>query len=168
MKKFVVFLFVLGFTSSLFSQVVKTEQLSEVVVTAVNYKYLNQTDNSEAAVPVKLLQRKVAAYDVKDSDFYQDDFGYYNISFYIPEGKIVAAYDANGKILRTIERFKDIQLPVAVRASIEKRFPNWEIVGDVYRVNFSDKKGAKKSFKVKLQNGDKVMRVKLTEDGEYL
>ncbi len=137
MKKFILSLLVIGLTSQVYSQITKVEELSEVVVTAVNYKYLNQTDNKVAAVPVQMLQRKVAAYDVTTKDYYQDDYDYYTVEFYIPDGKIVAAYDPDGKILRTIEKFNDIKLPDAVSKALLDRFPNWEIVSDVYRVTYS-------------------------------
>ena len=168
MKKFIVGLFVLGLASPLFSQVVKTEELSEVVVMAVNYKYLNQVDNTEAAIPVKMLERKAAAYDVTAQDYYQDDFEFYTVSFYIPDGKLVAVYDSEGKIIRTIEKFNNVNLPNAVKKAVLKRYPNWSIVKDVYRVSYAETKGAKKTYKLKLKNGDKVLRIKMNEDGEFL
>ncbi|WP_299159944.1 nicotinate-nucleotide adenylyltransferase [uncultured Eudoraea sp.] len=168
MKKFILSLLAIGLVSQVYSQITKVEELSEVVVTAVNYKYLNQTDNKEAAVPVQMLQRKVAAYDVTTKDYYQDDYDYYTVEFYIPDGKIVAAYDADGKILRTIEKFKDIKLPSAVTKALLERFPNWDVVSDVYRVTYTDKMGAKKHYKLKLQNGERTMKVKMNEDGEFL
>ncbi len=168
MKKFILSLLVIGLTSQVYSQITKVEELSEVVVTAVNYKYLNQTDNKEAAVPVQMLQRKVAAYDVTTKDYYQDDYDYYTVEFYIPDGKIVAAYDPNGKILRTIEKFKDVKLPNAVTKALLDRFPNWTVASDVYRVTYSEQKGAKKVYQLKLENGDKIMKIKMNEDGEFL
>ena len=59
MKKFIIGLFVIGLTSPVLAQVPKVEQLSEVVVTAVNYKYLNAIDSKEVAVPVKMLNVKL-------------------------------------------------------------------------------------------------------------
>ena len=159
---------VIGLTSQVYSQITKVEELSEVVVTAVNYKYLNQTDNKEAAVPVQMLQRKVAAYDVTTKDYYQDDYEYYTVEFYIPDGKIVAAYDPDGKILRTIEKFNNIKLPTAVSEALLDRFPNWTVASDVYRVTYTEKMGAKKVYKLKLENGDKEMKIKMNEDGEFL
>ena len=88
------------------------------------------------------------------SDFYQDDYDYYTVSFFIPEGKIVAVYDEDGNVLRTIEKFKDIALPVPVRDAVAERFPNWEVVSDVYRVKYNDKKGAKQNYKLRLKNGE--------------
>ena len=168
MKKFIIGLLVLGLTSQAFAQITEVEELSEVVVTAVNYKYLNAMDNTEAAIPVQMLERKVAAYDVQEQDYYIDDYDYYTVQFYIPDGKIVAVYDAEGKVMRTIEKFKDIKLPKAVNKALTERFPNWELVSDVYLVSYSESKGASKTYKLKLKNGDKTMRVKMSDTGEFL
>ena len=169
MKKVVLGLLAIGLSSQMYSQIIKTEQLSEVSVYATNYKYLNELNTSEeVSVPVELLHRKVAGFNVKDSEFYQDDYGLYQVNFFIPEGTILAAYDANGKLIRTAEKFKNINLPKAVKESIDNRFPEWTITKDIYLVNYQDTKGASLKYKVKLENGDKVLRVKLDEMGNFL
>jgi hypothetical protein len=168
MKKLIIGLFVLGLMTQGFAQITKVEQLSEVVVVAVNYKYLNQVDSQEAAVPVELLQRKVATYDLKSQDFYDDDFEFYTVSFFIPEGKIVAAYDSNGKILRTIERYKDIALPMDITMAVAKRFPGWSITKDVYLINYHESKGVTKKYKLTLENGDKRLKVKVDSEGNFM
>jgi hypothetical protein len=168
MKKLIIGLFVLGLMTQGFAQITKVEQLSEVVVVAVNYKYLNQVDSQEAAVPVELLQRKVATYDLKSQDFYDDDFEFYTVSFFIPEGKIVAAYDSNGKILRTIERYKDIALPMDVSMAVAKRFPGWSITKDVYLINYHEAKGVNKKYKLTLENGEKRLKVKVDSEGNFM
>jgi hypothetical protein len=168
MKKFIIGLFVIGLTSPVLAQVPKVEQLSEVVVTAVNYKYLNATDSKEVAIPVEMLERKAAAYNVENSEFYSDDYAFYTVSFIIPKGKIVAAYNSKGEIVRTIERFENVRLPNAVSDAVAERFPNWTIVNDVYRVTYNQDKGANKSYKLKLKNGEKTMRVKIDDTGEFL
>jgi hypothetical protein len=74
-------------------------------------------------------------HNLKDSNLYSDDYDTYHITFFILEGKILAAYDKDGKLIRTIERLKNVKLPMKVRGAIVKRFPNWRMVEDVYRVN---------------------------------
>ena len=163
MKKLILGLLIFGLTSQVYSQVI---ELDEVVITATNYKYLNAVDNSEAAVPVKMLERKVAKFDLTKADFYLDEYDFYNVSFFIPEGKILVAYDKNGQVLRTVEKFKDIKLPMDIRNAIEKRFPGWVVKKDVYRVTYNDGK-SKRQYKVVLANGDKTMRVKLDGEGNF-
>ncbi len=129
MKKLLLGLFVFGLaTQFMFSQVVKPIELSEVNVT-VNYKYLDAIDSKEVAVPVKMLEQEVAYFNLKESDLYSDEYDTYQVSFFIPQGRIVAAYDSDGKILRTIERFKNIKLPRSVIVSITKNYPKWENSG---------------------------------------
>ena len=62
-------LLIAGFASQAMAQI---ETLPEVTVTAKTYKYLRAVDNKDAAPPVKLLQRKAAAYDLKNSEYYTE------------------------------------------------------------------------------------------------
>ncbi len=168
MKKVILGLLALGLAIPAFTQDVKVEELSEVIVRPMNFKYLNAADSREAAIPVRTLERAVASYDVTEADFYREDFDFYTVSFYIPDGKIVAEYDADGKVIRTIEKFKDIALPDGVKTALLERFPNWTVSKDVYRVTYSEDKGAKKIYKLLLVNGDKKMRVKIDNTGDFL
>ena len=164
MRKLILGLLVLGLTTQFYAQIV---MLPEIEVRAMNYKYLSSIDNSVAPVNVKMLEQKVANFDIKSSEFYEEDYNFYKVYFYIPDGKIVAAYNSDGKVLYTIERFKDVKLPRAVLESVAKRFPKWAISKDVYRVNSKNEK-AVKTYKLILENGDKKMRVKTDENGKFL
>lgn len=169
MKKVIFGLLAIGLTTQVYSQIVMTEKLSEVTVYATNYKYLNSVNSEEVvSVPVDLLERKVAAFDVKNTDLYYDDYDTYNVTFYIPEGNILAAYDKDGKLIRTAERFKDVTLPKAVRDAVYDRFPEWTITKDIYLVHYHDTKGVSKKYKLKLENGEEVVRVKMDEMGNFL
>jgi hypothetical protein len=169
MKNFILGLLILGLTSPIMAQVIKTEELSEVVLYATNYKYLNSVASEEpAAIPVEMLERKVAAFNLEDSDYYQDDYDFYQIRFFIPDGKILAAYDKDGKILRTIEKFKNVKLPESVSNAVLDRFPGWTVSEDTYLVNYHQTKGVEKSYKLTLVNGDKKIRVKLDDKGNFL
>ena len=169
MKKLLLSLMCIGLITPALSQVIKTEELSEVIVYATNYKYLNSLASEEpAAIPVQMLERKVAAFNVEESDYYRDDYDYYQISFYIPDGKILAAYDKDGKIIRTIEKFKDVKLPESVNNAIVDRFPGWVVSEDYYLVRYHETKGVSKMYKMTLVNGEKKIRVKLDEKGNFL
>lgn len=168
MKKIILGLLALGLTIPAFAQDVKVVELSEVVIRPMNFKYLNATNSKDAAIPVKMLERAVASYDVTEAEFYQDDFEFYSVSFFIPDGKIVAEYDSEGKIIRTIEKFKNISVPDDVKTALLKRFPNWTITKDVYRVTYTEDNGANKVYKLTLKNGDKRMRVKVDDVGTFL
>jgi hypothetical protein len=168
MKKLLIGLLALGLTTQFYAQVIEDGMLPEVLVRATNYKYLNAVDNTEAAVPVELLEKMVAQFDIKSSEFYEDESDFYKVYFYIPEGKIVAAYDRDGKILYTVERFKNVALPNSVTDAIGEKFPGWKISKDIYRVNYTQDKGAVRRYKVVLDNGVEKVRIKVDENGTFL
>ena len=166
MKKVILGLLVFGFTTQfMFSQEI---ELSEVYLD-VNYKYLEAIESEDVAETVKMLEKEVAFYDLKNTKLYDDNYEAYRVSFIIPEGKISATYNHEGKILRTVERFKNVKIPESVRNSLINRFPGWSIIEDLYKVDYYDKSRiVRKLYKVKLQNGEKRMYVKLDNDGDYL
>ena len=143
-------------------------ELPEIEIVATRYKYLDAL-GEEASVPVQQVEEAVADFDVQSADFYQDEYDTYRVAFYIPEGRVLAAYDNEGRLLRTAERFKDVKLPKAVLEAVAERFPNWGITKDVYLVNYHENTGkANKRYKLTLENGDKRMRVKVDENGKFL
>jgi hypothetical protein len=152
-----------GFTLYSNAQIV----LPEVKIEAINYKYLNSVGDA-VALPVKRLQREVAAFDLKTSDFYEDEYDTYFISFYIPEGEILAAYDKDGKLLRTAEKYKNVKLPLPVAATVAQKYPGWGIAKDVYLVSYYESRGISKVFKLILENGNKRMRIKTNENGDII
>ena len=168
MKKLLLVLLAIGLSTQFFAQVINDGMLPEVEVRATNYKYLNSIDNSEAAVSVQLLEDMVAKFDVRSSEFYEDGNDFYKVYFYIPDGKIVAAYDKDGKILYTIEKFDNVALPNNVASSVAERFPGWKIAKDVYKVNYDADIGSNKQYKIVLENGKKRIRVKVDDEGVFL
>jgi hypothetical protein len=158
--------FGIGFNLQSFAQETKT--LPGVTVASTNYKYIKSIGDTNAAQPVNMLQRRAASFDVKRSEFYEDEYDNYFISFLIPDGEILAVYDQNGKIIRTAERYKNIALPKEVRTAVTTRFPGWSIPKDIYLVTYSTENGGNKVYKIVLENGDKRLRVKTNEKGEFL
>jgi len=153
-----------GFNLAAFSQ----ETLPPVTVESVNYKYIRSVYDHDAAQPVKLLQHKAATYDVKESDYYEDEFEGYSISFHLPNGQVLATYDKDGKLLRTAERYKNIALPAVVRKSVAEKYPNWGFTKDTYVVNYYADDKPSKVYKMVLENGSKRIRIKTNEAGELI
>ena len=157
--------FILGATLPSLAQVI---ELPEIEIKATNYKYISAMGN-EADISVQQLEDSVADYDVKGAEFYQDEYQTYFVTFFIPEGKVLAAYDGEGELLRTVERFKGVKVPKAVKRAVEKNYPGWTIAKDVYRVTYHNESGkANKRYKLVLENSGKRMRVKVNEKGEFI
>ena len=169
MKKVLLGLFIFGLTTQINAQ---TIELPETII-SVNYKYLDAVDEvnvNKTASRVKKLEEEVLKFDNKDMrSLYDDEYETYTVSFYVPEGKIIAAYNKEGKIIRTIEKYNNVRLPLEVMQAVSKRFPNWGIVEDVYFINYHcEKDTIKQVYKIKIKNDDKFLTVKTNEKGTFL
>ncbi|GAA4945959.1 hypothetical protein GCM10023314_19040 [Algibacter agarivorans] len=166
MKKIVLGLFIFGLTIQVQSQ---TVSLPETLI-SVNYKYLDAVDLDHVPERVKKLEKEVLNYkNIEQSKLYDDEHDIYSVSFYVPEGKIVAAYDIHGKIVRTIEKYNNVRLPLVVMQAVSKRFPNWGIVEDVYYIKYHiEQDSLKQEYKIKLKNADETITVKTDEKGAFL
>ena len=168
MKKLILGLLVLGLTTQMYAQVVDEGRLPEITVHAVNYKYLNSVNSDDLDLAVKKLELEVANFDYRNSEMYHDDYGTYSISFYIPNGKIVAAYDNDGRIVKTIERYSDVAPPKSVRKTVTKKYPGWSITDDIYKVSYHQDKGVTQTYKLLLKNGKEKTRIITDANGNIL
>jgi hypothetical protein len=166
MKNLILILFLFGITTPLIAQII---ELPEVFINPDKYKYIYEVAGDAKDENVKNLEMEIAKFDVTKQEYYDDEYDTYTVSFYIPQGYAVAVYDGDGNLLRTIERYRNVKLPIAVSQAIAKRFPQWTLDKDVYKVIFNEKKwNAKKVYKLKLTNGEKSLKVKTDEEGNFL
>ncbi|WP_406683600.1 nicotinate-nucleotide adenylyltransferase [Seonamhaeicola sp. MEBiC1930] len=147
----------------------QTIELPNTVI-SVNYKYIDATNNDNAPILVKKLEDAIINYDNEEIyELYDNECDTYNVSFQIPEGKIIAAIDKNGKIIKTIEKYNNVRLPLTVMQSISNRFPNWGIIEDVYLVKYHcEANSLKKEYKIKIKNEDQIITVKTNEKGDFI
>ncbi|MCH4553879.1 nicotinate-nucleotide adenylyltransferase [Aestuariibaculum lutulentum] len=165
MKKLIIGLFILGLTIPMHAQ--DPIQLPTVVIVH-NYKYLDATGSEDLAVDVEQLELKVSDFNVKELDVYSEDNEFYRVFFIIPKGKILATYDEHSHLIRTAERFQDIDLPIHIKESIAERFPQWTVSKNVYLVNYYEPDNIKKMYKITLENGDKRIRIKVDDHGDFM
>jgi 3-hydroxy-3-methylglutaryl CoA synthase len=148
----------------------QTIELPETLI-SLNYKYLETQKSQSVTQHVKALESEVLNFNHKEelSELYDDEYDTYSVSFHVPKGKIVAAYDKNGKIIRTIEKYNNVRLPLEVMQAVSKRFPNWGIVEDAYLIKFHcDEDSLKHEYKIKIKNEDQTLIVKTDENGEFI
>lgn len=166
MKNLFLFLIICGLTTPVFAQII---ELDTVAIRPIKYKYIFEVVDDDVDQSVKDLQIKLASFDVTKEEYYDDEYDSYTVSFYIPKGYAVATYDEDGKLLRTIERYKNVKLPLAVSKALVERFPNWKVDKDIYKVSYSEEEWeSKKNYKLKLTSGKQVIRVQTDEDGNFL
>jgi hypothetical protein len=166
MKKLIFIYAIFAFPLSAMAQVVT---LPEVEVTAQNYKYLDAVQNTPVPKTVEFLERYATEYDLKNSEYYEDEYEKYFVSIYIPSGKILAVYDKEGNILRTVEKYQNVALPNIIAQSVKKNFPGWNMTKNVFLVHYHNEMGLmRKEYKIVLEKGYQGMRIKLDDQGVVL
>ena len=169
MKKVLLSLLALSITSFGFAQEPK-DQVKEIVLEGVtlkppNFEYLAAVQGPNTPATVKVLERKAAYYDLEESPIYDDSYDAYEVFFSDSDGRIIATYDKNGKILKSYEKFKDIPIPAPVRNTVYQAYPDWKINKYTYVVSYYKDKSIKKTYHFQIENGNKKKNLKMTWKG---
>ncbi len=176
MRKLVIGLFILGLTTLAHSQSeneVSNITLETVTIKPLNISYLREVQDKETPVIVKNLENVAARYDITEDPIFDREFEAYEVVFKTKKeggasGLITATYDSEGKILQSVEKYKNILLPKTVRNAIWKKYPHWAIHKDIYLVSYRNGKDAKKIFRVQVRKDGKRKNLKLSYDGSIL
>ena len=172
MKKLVFGLLFLGLTSLVYSQndVQKNIILEPVTIKPLNLSYLKEVQHEDTPELVVNLQNEAARYDITELPIFDREFEAYEVIFKTKKeggtsGLITATYDSNGKIMSSIERYKNILLPKTVRDAINNKYPGWIIHKDIFLVTYRDDRKAKQVFKVQIRKDRDKKNLKLDYDG---
>ncbi|GGW32529.1 hypothetical protein [Arenibacter certesii] len=178
MKKSFILIALMGFISIGFSQTNGNKEdnhdehsnafeLEGVTISPIsNLVYHNMVSNEATPEFVQNLQKEVANYDVTEDPNFDGNYDDYKVIFSQTNGRIIATYDAEGKVLSTIEKFKNVTPPNSVRDEIYKQYPDWIIQKDIYRVTYFKDKGVNKTYQVQVQNGNSKKNLRVDYTGE--
>jgi hypothetical protein len=165
MKKLVIGLFVLGLSSLGFSQnnngEVKEVTLKDVVLTNVNFSYLEKVQDKDISDHVILLQNEAAGFDVSGNSEFDGRNEPFKIIYRGSKGYIIAIYDNIGKIIKTREQYKDIKLPVYIMKSVLNQYPKSGLLKVIYTVSYNNQKEIKKTYKIQIISDHKKRNLKI-------
>lgn len=162
-------LFILMISLSLNAQT-KTVQLPETII-SLNYDYLRSRLLDNTPKLAKDLKAEVLKYDHQKElgELYTDGNEIFSVSFHVPDAKIIANYDKDGKIVQAIERYNNVRLPAEVIKAISINYPDWDIIEDIYLVKYCcDADNLKQRYKIKIKNSDEIIDLKTDENGIFL
>ena len=170
MNKLPIIAVILSFTYSGYTQQeIKAVKLEEVTISpTLNHSYRNMVLAETSPDYVQNLQSEAATYDIRKDPDYKKDFEVYQVIFSQTNGSIIATYDATGHVLSTLERFKDVTPPQPVRNSIQKKYPDWTIHKDLYRVTYYHGKGATKVYQLQMRKNNSKKNLKIDSEGRIL
>ena len=129
----------------------------DVITPILNSNYLNEADHKNVSSIVNQLERKVANYDIKSSSVYDDtEEATYPVVFKNNQGNLTVTYNNKGEIISSVERYKNIPIPVDLRIAISKEYPEWAFQSNNCLITYNQNKGFKKLYKIEIRKGDQI------------
>ena len=123
----------------------------------LNSNYLNEADHKNISAIVNQLERKVANYDIKNSSVFDDtEEAIYPVVFKNNQGNLTVTYNNKGEIISSVERYKNIPIPVDLRVAISKEYPEWAFKNNSCLITYNPNNGFKKSYKIEIKKGDQI------------
>lgn len=95
-----------------------------------------------------------------------DKYDGYLVSFESPNGSLRAEYNHNGKLLKTLQNFKNVILPKQISKELYLNYNGWVIVKNRYVAKTRGEIVHKEVYTVVLENGNDRQRVKV--DGKNI
>jgi len=84
------------------------------------------------------------------------------------QGRIVATYNNEGKILSTVEKYKDVVIPVNLGIIIFKQFPGWAYQSSTYLISYTENNGFSKKYKIKINKGNHKKTLNFDSHGKSI
>ncbi|MCM4153563.1 hypothetical protein DHD05_18365 [Arenibacter sp. N53] len=168
MKKYILGLFIFGFTSFIYSQNTlelaanNTSTLTSKKTTSLNRQYLENMAVKSVAASVTKLQKLAAKYDIKAQPIYSSNKSItYTVVFQDNENVIKAVYNYKGTIIRCEEFYTGIKLPYSISGKLAKDYPGWAFNNISYSIEYSQNKPNISVYQVELKKDKKIKSVRI-------
>jgi hypothetical protein len=138
------------------------EEPEHTIVNAKNSYYLEMAKVQSSSVVIRQMQKEAANYDVKNTSIYDNsEKATYLVVFKNKGNKLIARYDPEGRILSTVEHYKNIALPTKLKVVIAKKHPGWVFGQNSCNFSYNRSKGLQKNIKLQLKRGKsrKILKI---------
>lgn len=142
--------------------------LASIASTGRNQNYLKSVYSASASQHVRQLENEVNNYDIYKENTYAAPNDTYVVKFRNNEGDILATYNGNGQLIKSVEKFNHVRIPQPVLETLQKNFKGWTLHEAGYRVAYLKNKKAKKIYMLQLMKNQHKMNLKIDCLGNLL
>lgn len=86
---------------------------------------------------------------------------YYYVEFRTNKGFLKADFNNEGKLLGTVQRFKDIPIPLKLQQDLYRDYQGWQMTKNSYTALGKEDQIDSEFYKISLRNGNKTQRIKI-------
>lgn len=171
MKLFINVIAILGVATMSYSQSYETndelrsEQLPAVVIKSAGRDFSVYLPDKNPDAKVRQMQEKFIGYNLgKDHEGYDE----YLVLMEADGAYLTATYNEKGKLMKVVEKYENVKLPMPVMLSVSKAFPDWTIVKDRFLYTQEDGTVTDKKYNIKLKKDNDVKKIVVNPQGKIL
>ena len=127
----------------------------------LNEEYLTEVHENAAQEEVKFLSGIVAKYDVRNSSKFESRREPFKTVFKSNKGFAEVTYDNQGRVVRVEKRLKDVVLPSQITKVVFKRYQDWTIVQNKFRMSYKQGADVKKTYELTIKKGNETKRIRV-------
>ena len=130
--------------------------------------YLRKVQSPITPKAVKEYQVMAVHYDVAKSDIFDGRDDLFLVVFRTQKGTIEASYDWRGEMVESIEKFRNLALPLEIMRTGLKDYSGWRVIGTNYYVYYVKDRRTKIVYTIQISDGSKKKKIRLDSEGTLL
>lgn len=130
--------------------------------------YLRKIQTPITPNAVTEYQIMAVHYDVAQSDLFDGRDALFLVVFRTQKGTIEASYDWRGEVVESIERFRNLALPLEIMRTGLKDYAGWRVIGTNYYVYYVKDRVSRIIYTIQISDGSKKKKIHLDGEGTLL
>ena len=130
--------------------------------------YLRKVQSPITPKAVTEYQVMAVHYDVANSDLFAGRDALFLVVFRTQKGTIEAFYDRRGEMVESIERFRNLALPIEIMRTGLQDYAGWRVIGTNYYVYYVKDRRMRIIYTIQVSDGNKKKKIHLDGEGTLL
>jgi hypothetical protein len=126
-----------------------------------NYDYLKRIAQNERSLEIDRLQREAANFNLSSLAIYdKSEKSKYDVVIRSSYSTLYIKYDYLGNIISSVERYKNLKIPLNLSQEIARKYPGWRFTKSTYSVKYRNGKPLKGKYNIHLMKRGKSKHIR--------
>jgi len=130
--------------------------------------YLRRVQSPITPNSVRQYQIMAVDYDVAKLDLFDGRNELFLVAFKTQKGTILTSYDRKGEVVESVEKFRDLALPLEIMRTGLKSHAGWAVIRTNYYVSYVKDQRTEIIYTIQITDGIKKKKILLDGDGTLL
>ncbi len=127
----------------------------------LNKEYVTAVHEKSSQKEAEFLSGIISEWDVRTSPKFDARRGEFTTVFQSNKGMAEVTYDNEGRVITVEKRLKNVELPNQISQIMAKRYEDWVIVQNDYKVSYELGSDVQKTYVLTIQHGEEKKRIRV-------